>query len=165
MQHLDWDARLMPVVEGLGYEYVGCETATQGRVMILRIFIDQPVQAASAGNPGQRQGVTLEDCQTISQHLSRFFDVEDILPPYCHLEVSSPGLDRLLKRPAHFSRFLGKKVRVRLLASFALDEGRRQLTGCIKAVSEACFSLETQEGVLFDLQFDQIEKANLVPEW
>ena len=84
-----------PLLGQLGYELVDLEFAPGRAHALLRIFIDRP------------EGVGLDDCERVSREISALFDVEDPVPTGYTLEVSSPGLDRVLRTPAHFQRFVG----------------------------------------------------------
>ncbi|MCY7387220.1 MAG: ribosome maturation factor RimP [Burkholderiales bacterium] len=101
-------------VAGLGYELVDFEHSAHG---LMRIFIDKPT------------GIGIEDCATVSNHLTRVFAVENI--EFERLEVSSPGLDRPLKTLASFQRFIGRAVKVRLNAQL---DGSRRFEGVIAAI-------------------------------
>ncbi|MFP4154325.1 MAG: ribosome maturation factor RimP [Guyparkeria sp.] len=140
------EAMLAPVVEGLGYEWVGAEFRG-GADGMLRVFIDQP-----------GKGIGIEDCERVSLAISGVLDVEDPFPGQYVLEVSSPGLDRPLFRPEHFERFSGETARVRLLRPI---ERRKKLQGVIRAVDEDAVTLEV-DGELVSLHFADIDKANLV---
>jgi ribosome maturation factor RimP len=109
----------------MGYEAVDVEHAQQG---LLRVYID-----AAAG-------ITIDDCERVSKQLSHVLTVEDI--DYARLEVSSPGLDRPLKRPADFERFAGSRVSIRLRLPL---EGRRNFEGVLTTESDERFGLELIE--------------------
>ena len=113
-------------VEGLEFELVALERAGRG---LLRVFIDHP------------EGITVDDCVLVSDQLSRVFTVENV--DYERLEVSSPGMDRPLIKPAHFARFVGAQVKLKL------DGGVR---------------IELDGGPA-EFAFDAIDRANLVPEF
>ena len=106
---MDLSARLETVLSGLGYELVMLERAGRG---LLRIFIDKP------------DGVTIDDCVKVSNHLTHLFTVENI--DYDRLEVSSPGIDRPLTKPQDFERFAGEQVTLKLRVPM---ENRRRLVG------------------------------------
>lgn len=135
-------------VSGLGYELVDFETSPRGR--LLRVFIDRP---AGQGT------VTIDDCATVSNHLSRLLTVENV--DYDRLEVSSPGMDRPLKKPADFERFVGEEVQIKL----RLPEGnQRNFKGTIVGLREDRLCLHMDET---DREFplDNVEKARLVPKF
>jgi len=134
-----------PVVNGMGYELVDVQASNGGR--LLRLFIDKP------------GGVGLEDCAAVSRQLSRVFEVEGI--DYERLEVSSPGLDRPLRKGADFARFAGQKAEVRMRTPDAT--GRRKFVGVLRGAAEGRVNLEL-EGRLVALALDDMERAKLVPE-
>lgn len=136
-------------VTGLGYELVDLEASPRGR--LLRVFIDCPESAARL--------VTVEDCETVSNQLTRLFEVEGI--DYDRLEVSSPGMDRVLKRERDFERFCGQEANIRLRVPV---NGQRNFKGVLAGLAEGRVSLETPSGVIA-LEFDQIERARLVPKF
>ena len=149
---------------GLGYELVDVEFANHGRQ--LRVFIDRadggagdrpgPDQVATTDVPG-RPGVTLTDCERVTRQLQRVLEVEGI--EYDRLEVSSPGLDRVLRKPADFRRFAGAKAEVRLRVP---RDGRRRFVGVVRAASDEGVELEV-EGALVSFAFSDMDKARLVP--
>ncbi len=110
---------------GMGYELVDVEYAQNG---LLRVYIDAP------------SGISLDDCEKVSRQLSRVLEVEGI--DYARLEVSSPGLDRPLKKPADFERFAGVEVSVRLRRAL---EGRRNFEGVLTLEDEGRYGLELIE--------------------
>lgn len=131
--------------EGLGYELVDFETSPRGRLM--RIFIDSP------------NGITVDDCAMVSNQLVRVFEVENV--DYDRLEVSSPGLDRALKKPADFERFAGQDVQVRLSMPVA---NQRNFAGVLQGLKDGVVTLETEKGSM-EIPFEDIEKARLVPRF
>ena len=134
---------LRQTLEGLGYELVDLETSRGG---LLRIFIDAP------------RGITVEDCARVSHHLTRAFAVEGV--DYERLEVSSPGLDRPLKRIEDYERFAGQKASVRLKLP---RDGRRRFEGTLAGVDAGSVLLEV-EGSRIALAFGDIDRARLVPD-
>ena len=140
---MDLGGLLEKTVGGLGYELVDVELANHGRLM--RIFIDKV------------GGVNVDDCAAVSNHLTRLFAVENV--EYDRLEVSSPGLDRRLKRSKDFERFAGERVQVKLRIPI---EGRKRLAGVLKDVREDGFQLDV-DGDLLTISFADIDKARLVP--
>jgi len=104
-------------------------------------------------------GITLEDCAAVSRHLSRVLEVEGI--DYDRLEVSSPGLDRALRKAADFARFAGQKVDVRMRLADAT--GRRRYIGLLKGIEGTTATVEV-DGAAVALQLDGMDRARLVPE-
>jgi ribosome maturation factor RimP len=133
------------VVAGLGYELVDFELSPRAR--LLRVFIDI------------ERGVTVDDCATVSNQLQRVFEVENV--DYDRLEVSSPGLDRPLKKLADFERFAGHEVQLRL--SLPVDN-QRNFVGVLHGVHDGVVRLATAKGEM-SFRFDEIEKARLVPKY
>ena len=140
---MDFGQLLDTTVSGLGYELVAWERSGKGSM--LRVFVDKP------------GGVEIDDCALVSQHLSRVFEVEGVA--YDRLEVSSPGLDRVLRKDADYVRFAGEKARLKL--RLALN-GQRNFIGTLRAVSDGKLELEVDEKLLA-LELSNIEKARLVP--
>lgn len=136
---------VQPVVAGMGYELVDVQASNGGR--LLRLFIDKP------------GGVGLEDCAAVSRQLSRVFEVEGI--DYERLEVSSPGLDRPLRKGADFARFVGRKAEVRMRTPDAT--GRRRFVGVLRGADAGQVEMEL-EGRTVAFELEGIERARLVPE-
>ena len=104
--------------------------------------------------------MTLKDCVQVSRELGQLLDVEDFIPYSYHLEVSSPGLDRPLKRREDFERFIGSRARVRLSEPV---EGRKNFRGEIMGCDEEGVSLRV-EGKVYKIPFSSVAKANLDPD-
>lgn len=136
---------VQPVVTGMGYELVDVQASNGGR--LLRLFIDKP------------GGVGLEDCAAVSRQLSRVLEVEGI--DYERLEVSSPGLDRPLRKGADFARFAGQKAELRMRTPDAT--GRRRFVGVLRGAEAGRVSLEL-DGQTVALELSDVERARLVPE-
>lgn len=134
-----------PVVEAMGCELVGVEF--HGGV--LRVYIDRS------------EGVTLDDCEAVSRHLSGLLDVEDPIPGQYTLEVSSPGLDRPLFGARDFERFAGSRVKLRTRAPV---DGRRNFKGMLLGVRGQRVVIE-QDGDEVSLPLELVEQARLVPEY
>jgi len=138
------DELIESVAGGLGFEVVDIERANGGR--LLRVFIDKP------------EGVNIDDCTLLSNQLTRVFMVEDI--DYDRLEVSSPGLDRVVKREQDFLRFVGERMRVTLKLPI---EGRtRVLVGVLTGCVEGRLTIQVDQK-LHTVELSNVEKARLVP--
>ena len=142
-------AAMAKVVEatlaGMGFELVDARASGGGRH--LSIFIDR------AG------GITVDHCAEVSRQLSRVLEVEGI--DYDRLEVSSPGLDRPLCKPADFTRFAGSKVDVKMRTRD--ESGRKRFTGLLRGEAGGVATLEV-EGREVALKLDEIDRARLVPD-
>jgi ribosome maturation factor RimP len=134
-----------------GLEVWNVDVLGAGRSRLVRIFIDKP------------GGVTLDDCELMSQQVGTVLDVEDIVPDQRYqLEVSSPGVERRLFKPEHFARFAGQKARIALREPY---ESQRRWEGVLAGVEEGMILLDTANGTSLRFSLDQIEKANLKFEW
>jgi ribosome maturation factor RimP len=129
-------------VSGLGYELVDFERSGRG---LLRVFIDMP------------EGISVDDCQVVSNQLTRLFLVENV--DYDRLEVSSPGLDRPLKKEADFVRFAGEKVQLKLRMPLV---GRKNFVGVIGGVTDGILQLDV-DGSQVAIELSNLDKARLVP--
>lgn len=146
-----------------GIEVVDVELAGSGRNRVLRIFIDRPPVPGVSVDPKAPQGVTLADCEFISQQVGTILDVEDIIPEGSYtLEVSSPGVERKLSRPRDFERFIGQKIKVALRQPV---ENSRHWVGSIKDFSSGVITLEPAPGKCVQFPLEQVDKANLKFEW
>jgi ribosome maturation factor RimP len=151
--------RIREIVERVagssGLEVVDVELRGGGKSRMLRIFVDKP------------GGVTHEDCANVSREAGTIFDVEDVVPGGAYtLEVSSPGLDRKLVRPADYQRFAGSKVK---LTTRQPVEGSRHFEGRLQGLHEGRVALEVQPRknappARLEIELANVEKANLVPE-
>jgi ribosome maturation factor RimP len=144
-------AMLEPLVESLGYELVLLEYSAHRGSALVRLFIDAPGH------------VTLGDCERVSREVEGLLDVEDPIPQNYRLEVSSPGLDRPLVKPAHFERFAGEVAKVQLLAPQA--SGRRKFQGVLRGMKDDRVVLETADAGTVELALADIERARLVPDY
>ncbi len=139
---------VQPVVEGLGFELWGLEYLPQSKPAILRVYIDGP------------DGVDVNDCQKVSQQLVGVLDVEDPIPSAYNLEVSSPGIDRVLFTLEQCERFIGSEVAVRLSRK---HEGRRRFKGTILSVTDTSLSI-LDNAEEFALPVDSIDLVRLTLE-
>lgn len=139
---------LEPVVTGLGYELWELEYVTRPGGGLLRLYIDAPA------------GVGLDDCERVSRAVSEVMDFADpIKAPYT-LEVSSPGLDRVLRTQQHFERCIGALARVELATPL---NGRKRFAGRVLQVQAGQITLEVDDGRV-ELPIGAIHKARVVPE-
>ena len=136
-----------PVIESLGYEYWGLELLNQGRSLKIRLYIEAEA------------GIGIDDCALVSGHISDLLDVEDGFATDYLLEVSSPGMDRLLFSEIHYNRYLGELVEVKLIRPF---DGQRNFEGLLKGTEDGCVVVEVRdEEYLFPIE--DIGKIRIVP--
>ena len=145
---MDLNTLIETTVVGLGYELVDVEMSPRGRTV--RVFIDLP---------GDDKGIDVEDCAKVSNQLSRVFEVENI--DFDHLEISSPGLDRVVKKAADFERFAGQDIQVKVRIPHA---GRRNFQGELLGCKDGKVGLRLEKDDV-ELEFTNIEKARLVPRF
>jgi ribosome maturation factor RimP len=138
---------LGPVVAGMGYELWEIEYAPRAGGGLLRLYIDSP------------DGISLDDCEKVSRAVSAVLDEADPIPNEYTLEVSSPGMDRVLRTRAHFERFAGERVKLEMIQ---LINGRKRFQGRLKQVGESEITLETDGGEV-SLPIEDIHRARLVP--
>ena len=138
---------LQSTVEALGFELWGVEHSAQGRHSVLRIYIDSPA------------GIAIEDCATVSGQVCAILDVEDPITGEYTLEVSSPGVDRLLFKLEQYDGYIGEIVELRLRSAF---EGRRKFKGALKGIEGEDVVIQVDDHE-FLLPFGSIEKARVQP--
>jgi ribosome maturation factor RimP len=138
-----------PVLEEIGFELVDVEYLSDHGRWVLRIYIDKD------------QGVTIEDCARISRELGDLIDIKDIIDHEYVLEVSSPGLNRPLKKEKDFFRAIGKKIKVRMTEPM---NGRRNFSGSLRDFREKTLYLEVESG-LVRLSLPDVDRANLIYEF
>ena len=131
-----------------GLELVDVEFKKEGKNWVLRVFIDK------------EGGVTLEDCQKISRLAGDLIEVEEVIEPAYTMEVSSPGLNRVLKKEKDFIKFSGKKICVQCHAPL---NGRKKFTGILTDIKNQSIHLEV-DGELQTIPISRVAKANLVIE-
>ncbi len=156
---MTWQGAIETTVSGLGYELVDAEKSAGG---LLRVFIDHPVAAAPTG--GVERFITVDDCEKVTRQLQHVLEVEGCA--YSRLEVSSPGLDRPLKKAADYHRFAGHQVEVTLKMPF---KGRKKYRGELqprddgwRLVLEQGGGVDAEQRAL-DFMFDEVREAQLVP--
>jgi ribosome maturation factor RimP len=140
-----------PLLDSLGIELVELEFRKEGHGMVLRLYIDKP------------GGIMLDDCADVSRELSELLDVEEVISCHYTLEVSSPGLNRPLTKPADYERYAGRLVKIRTFEMVADDAGNRRKTflGDLLGCRDGVVTLKLREGQTAALPFDKIAKANL----
>ncbi len=145
---MDVHELLETTVTGLGYELVDVERSPRGRV--LRVFIDKPEKP---------RGVDIDDCALVSNQLSRVLTVENV--DYDRLEVSSPGIDRPLKKEADFQRFAGSEITVKLRLPM---NGRRNFSGVLLGMRDGQVCVQAEMGEMaFELA--NLDKVRVVPKF
>jgi ribosome maturation factor RimP len=150
------DALLVPIrdhIAGLGYELVDLRRTGTLQRPILQVRVDRP-----DSRPGQ--GVTADDCAVISRSLERFLETRAMVGPRYVLEVSSPGLERPLRWPGHWRRFVGHKARVR-----AASLPGRNLVEIVSVPDDDHVVLRLENGSEVTVAFDAIREATLAVDW
>jgi ribosome maturation factor RimP len=140
---------LTPTVEGMGFILWGIEYLPQGKHSLLRIYIDN------------EDGITLEHCEAVSRQVSGILDVEDLIKAHYSLEVSSPGMDRMLFFPKQYRHYCGDMVAVRLHTPV---NGQKKFKGKLLSVNEQGIELEVNAQAVA-IAFDNIDKANIIPNF
>jgi ribosome maturation factor RimP len=138
-----------PILDELGFELVDVDYLSEHGRWVLRIYIDKV------------GGVSIDDCARISGELGDLIDIKEIVRHEYVMEVSSPGLNRPLKKEADFIRVIGKKIKVKMTEPV---NGRRNFAGYLKDVRDHILYIE-DEGGLITLSWPEIDKANLVYEF
>ncbi|HRB29526.1 MAG: ribosome maturation factor RimP [Nitrosomonas sp.] len=141
---MELEVLIASTLEGMGYELVEIEQSAHNK--LLRIFVDK------------NEGIGIDDCVSISNHLTRLLAVENI--DYGRLEVSSPGLDRPLRKESDFTRFKEETIKLKLRIPL---EGQRNFIGILREVNNGAIKLEV-EGKLLNLELSNLMKARLVPK-
>ena len=143
-----------PYVRDAGFDLIEVQFGREQRGLVLRLFIDRP-------EGGGAEGIHVDDCERVSRDVSAALDVADKISQAYQLEVSSPGLDRPLRRERDFARFAGESARIRLTEGV---EGRRNFTGTIRAARDGRVEIAC-DGRSYELPIDDITRANLIPNW
>lgn len=140
-----------PILDSMQLELVEIEFGRVGRDAVLRLFIDKS------------GGVTLDDCADVSRELSAILDVEDIVPTNYTLEVSSPGLDRPLKKVEDYLRYTGRLIKLRTYEPFADDDGNKRKTflGTLEGFQDGSVKMKLKEGQTASVPLERVAKANL----
>ncbi len=135
-----------PVLEEMGIELVDMEYLSGQGKGVLRIYADRPA------------GISLDDCAMVSREIGHLLDVKDLLPHHYVLEVSSPGLDRPLKKEKDFLMAVGKKIKVKTAVPL---KGRRNFSGLLQSFESGMLQLKLDDTVV-EIPEDSVNKANLV---
>jgi len=138
-----------PALAELGFELIDVEYLAKHGRWVLRLYIDKT------------GGVTIDDCTRVSRELGPLIDVKDVITCAYNLEVSSPGVDRPLKKETDFVAVIGEKIKVRMVKT---SKGRRNYAGILRKLDGGMLQLEVDGGMV-TLQRSDIEKANLVYEF
>ena len=150
---IEWDRTrrlIQEVAENQGYELVDVEFKGAGKSSVLRIFIDQP------------GGISLRDCELVSEQVGTVLDVEDLIPFTYTLEVSSPGLDRKLAKESDYARFEGKLARIQ--TRIPLNQ-QKVFRGRLQGLYDGKVRLELLKGDVLDIPLDVIQEARLEIDW
>ena len=139
---------LDPILESLGLDLWDLEFQKQGPKWLLRVYIDREIGG----------GVTLHDCEAVSRDLGTALDVEDIIPHSYTLEVSSPGLDRVLSKPEHFIRFMGSDIKVKTCQAI---NGQKVFRGKLLSMAENAIRVGLEKGLVLEIPLNNISKASL----
>jgi ribosome maturation factor RimP len=142
---------VQPILDSMQLELVEIEYGKLGRDAVLRLFIDKD------------GGVTLDDCTDVSRELSAILDVEDIVPTNYTLEVSSPGLDRPLKKVEDYLRYAGRLIKLRTYEPFTDDDGNKRKTflGTLEGFQDGSVKMKLKEGQTASIPLERVAKANL----
>ena len=136
-----------PVIESLGFEYWGLELVNHGRNLKIRLYIEAEA------------GVGIDDCVLVSEHISDLLDIEVDFAANYRLEVSSPGMDRILFCENHYIRHVGERVELKLLKMF---DGQKNYEGLLRGIEDGCVVIEVKdEEYLFPIE--DIKKIRVIP--
>lgn len=138
-----------PAVEALGLEFWGCELIRHGKSSELWVYVESD------------KGVTVDQCASVSRQVSSVLDVEDPISGAYQLQVSSPGLDRVLFKPEQYMPYIGNKIKVKTRVMLA---DRRNFTGVLIAADEDKIILQCDQDDEIQLLYSQIEKAQVIPD-
>jgi len=174
-----------PYVKDAGFDLVEVQSGREQGGWIVRLFIDRVPELRVPGAPNvlkftpespppvagdtdsaarlplPEETVSLEDCARVSRDVSTALDVADLITHAYQLEVSSPGLDRPLRRETDFARFAGREARIRLTEGV---DGRRNFSGHLRGAHDGIVEIDC-DGRVYNLPVEDVAKANLVPDW
>ncbi len=141
------EAAIEPVLARDGFEVVDVEYARRGGAGVITVFIDR------------EGGVDLDQCARVSEIIGPLLDTYDLVKGRYYLEISSPGIERRLRKPAHFQRHVGDEVRIQTRDPI---ESRRRFRGTLVVADDNACVVETEDGTQHRIPYDAIAKANLV---
>jgi len=155
-----------------GYELVDVEIKNGPNGIEFRVFADYPEGTVCVDSKDTPKAFGFDECTNLSREISAYLDVEDVFSVAYHLEVSSPGLERPLRTPAHFRRFAPSEIKLKLHhplqnSSFADTlQGRKKLKGLLLSIAEDDSHITVEiDGSHSNLPFADIRSAHLVPNW
>ena len=138
-------ALLEPELASHGYELIEVELARQGGGSVLRLFLDK------------EGGITLDDCAAATQILNPVLDTENVVDGHYMLEVSSPGIDRPVRKAEHFQQFIGERIK---LLSESPVMGRSRFRGTLTGFEDGLITVEC-DGEPYEIHIENLKKANL----
>ncbi len=137
-------------IEELGYELYDVEYVKEAKDYFLRIYIDS------------KKGIDLNDCEKVSNNITELLDKEDLIPEQYFLEVSSPGIERVLKKEKHLSDNIGNEVQIKLFKPF---EGQKQYKGILKGFDETKIEIVNQNEEQINIDRKNISQIKTVYNW
>ncbi len=137
-------------IEELGYELYDVEYVKEAKDYFLRIYIDS------------KKGIDLNDCEKVSNNITELLDKEDLIPEQYFLEVSSPGIERVLKKEKHLSDNIGNEVQIKLFKPF---EGQKQYKGILKGFDETKIEIVNQNEEQINIDRKDISQIKTVYNW
>lgn len=149
-------ALVEPIVRAEGLELVELEYLREPAGWVLRLFIDRPGREPMS----KEGGIGLEECAQVSHAVETALEVEDLVPHAYSLEVSSPGINRPLRRPEHFAKVVGQRVKVKTFGPVG-QPPRKSFSGVLLQSSSSDITVQVEGGGAFQIPFRDIAKANL----
>ncbi len=150
-----------PYVNDAGFDLVEVQAGREAPGFVVRLYIDHLPDAGGATGVANGAPISHEDCERVSRDVSAALDVADLIPHAYQLEVSSPGLDRPLRRERDFARFAGQSARIRLTEGV---DGRRNFSGTLRGARDGLVEIEC-DGRSYQLPIASVAQAKLVPDW
>lgn len=154
MVSIDVDSQIwtiaQEVVSGLGFELVDIELSGSRSQQVIRVYIEKP------------GGILLSDCVAVSRELGELFEDKNVIENSYRLEVSSPGIERPLRKVQDFERYVGHRVRIRLKSK---QEGKRRIVGKIVEVDDNMLRIISKNGQKASFSLADVAKANLDVDW